>query len=181
MMDDFFDCLNVRSRKEHKLKRKPFLAPYTSVSDPRFDFLENEFLNYFKEWQKSIADRQGNFTANAHSKMFISRQTDEGIQLTVHSMVAVCKYLLQDGMEYVLTERFCQDPVEEYFGSQRSLGRRCDNPDVFAFGYHDNTIRIQRHVGVDGGNTRGSRKTGCKWLKVSDDSLPKRKRQRKKK
>ena len=59
MMDDFFDCLNVRSLKEHKLKRKPFLAPYTSVSDPRFEYLENAFLNYFKEWQKSIADCSG--------------------------------------------------------------------------------------------------------------------------
>ena len=94
--------------------------------------------------------------------------------MTVHSLIAVCKYLLHDGMEYVLSERFCQDPVEEYFGSQRSLGRRCDNPDVFAFGYNDNTIRIQRHVGVDAGNTRGSRKSGCKWFKVSEEPLRKR-------
>ena len=89
MMDDFFDCLNVRSLKEHKLKRKPFLAPYTSVSGPRFEYLEKTFLNYFKEWQKSIADRHGNFTANARSKMFISRQTYKGIQVTVHSLIAV--------------------------------------------------------------------------------------------
>ena len=29
-------------------------------------------------------------------------------------MIEICKFLLQEGMEYVLTERFCQDPVEEY-------------------------------------------------------------------
>ena len=54
-------------------------------------------------------------------------------------------------MEFVLTERFCQDPVEEYFGNQRGLGRRSDNPDLKTFGYNDNTIRIQRvvtHQGV---------------------------------
>jgi hypothetical protein len=28
-----FDCLNVRSTTEHQRKRKPFLAPYTSVNE----------------------------------------------------------------------------------------------------------------------------------------------------
>ena len=81
--------------------------------------------------------------------MFLSWQTFEGIQITVHSMVEVTKYLLGQGMEYVLTERFCQDPVEEYFDNQRMLGRRCDNPDIQTFGYNDNTIRIQRHVALN--------------------------------
>ena len=35
MVDSFFDCLNVRSTTEHQRKRKPFLAPYTSVGDER--------------------------------------------------------------------------------------------------------------------------------------------------
>ena len=35
MVDSFFDCLNVRSRIEHGRKRKPFLAPYTSLDDRR--------------------------------------------------------------------------------------------------------------------------------------------------
>ena len=36
MVDKAFDCLNVRSTKEHQRKRKPFLAPYTSVNDQRY-------------------------------------------------------------------------------------------------------------------------------------------------
>ena len=36
MVDGFFDCLNARSTKEHERKRKPFLAPYTFLSDERF-------------------------------------------------------------------------------------------------------------------------------------------------
>ena len=36
MVDGFFDCLNVQSPKEHERKRKPFLAPYTSLNDERF-------------------------------------------------------------------------------------------------------------------------------------------------
>ena len=35
IVDSFFDCLNVRSRTEHIRKRKPFLAPYSSLQDER--------------------------------------------------------------------------------------------------------------------------------------------------
>ena len=33
MVYSFFDCLNVRSACEHQRKRKPFLAPYSSLHD----------------------------------------------------------------------------------------------------------------------------------------------------
>ena len=29
-----------------------------------------------------------------------------------------------------MSEKFCQDDVENYFGSQRAVGRRKDNPNV---------------------------------------------------
>lgn len=72
MVDSFFDCLNVRSTQEHQRKRKPFLAPYTSTTDQRFDWFEGEFLTYLKEWKQSTLNRPGNFTANARSRMFLS-------------------------------------------------------------------------------------------------------------
>ena len=62
--------------------------------------------------------------------IILSWQTFEGIQIIVYSIVEVTKYLLGQRMEYVLTEHFFQDPVEEYLGNQRMLGRRCDNPDI---------------------------------------------------
>ena len=66
--------------------------------------------------------------------MFISWQTHEGLQITAHSVVEATKFLLNIGMQYVLTERFCQDSVEEYFGNQRKFGRRSDNPDIKTLG-----------------------------------------------
>ena len=75
-----------------------------------------------KKWKDSTEQRPGNFTQSARSKMFISWQTYEGFQITVNAVIEICKFLLQEGMEYVLTERLCQDPVEEYFGMQRKLG-----------------------------------------------------------
>ena len=44
--------------------------------------------------------------------MFISHQTYEGLQTTVYSFIEVCKFLLQRGVPYVLSERFCQDDLE---------------------------------------------------------------------
>lgn len=175
MVDSFFDCLNVRSTQEHQRKRKPFLAPYTSTTDQRFDWFEGEFLTYLKEGKQSTLNRPGNFTANARSRMFLSWQTFEGMQITSHSVVEATKFLLQEGVEYVLTERFCQDPIEEIFGSQRKIGRRNDNPDIRMFGYNDNTIRIQHSVSCQSGNTRERKDKRKAWVNVSSDPLPKRK------
>ena len=46
---------------------------------------------------------------------------------------------------YVLSERFCQDPLENWFRRQRCLGSRKDNPSMVDFGYNSNAIRNQKH------------------------------------
>ena len=48
----------------------------------------------------------------------------------------------------MLTERFCQDALENWFGRQRSLGASKDNPSMVEFGYIiwlTNAIRNQTH------------------------------------
>ena len=64
MMDPFFDCLNVCSTTEYQRKRKPFLAPYTSVNDQRFVWLKNDSLGYLRDWKESIANHPGEFSNN---------------------------------------------------------------------------------------------------------------------
>ena len=80
------------------------------------------------------------------------------------------------GMKYAFNERFCQDPVEEYFDNQRKLGMRSDNPDFNECLYNDNTIRIQREVSVGSGNTRGKYDRKRAWENITDEVLPKLKR-----
>ena len=172
MMDKFLDCLNVRNTVEHEKKRKPFLRPYKSVDDERFAWLDS-FLDYFRLWQESIEERPGNFTRNAKSRMFISWQTYEGIQVTVHSFKEVVKYLLENGVKYVLSERFCQDDLENYFGRQRAIGRRKDNPSVRDAGYNDNTIKSQFSVRPIAGNVQAA--VG-KFNNIDDTPLPKRRK-----
>ena len=53
------------------------------------------------------------------------------------------------------------------------LGRRRDNPDIQQFGYNSNTIRAQRSVSCETGNTHGIKKSKA-WVNISDDPLPSR-------
>ena len=76
------------------------------------------------------------------NKMFISRQAHEDIQITFYSVIKATKYLLKEGFQFVLTERFCQDVLEGYFGRQRSIGRRNGNPITFQFGFFNFNMKI---------------------------------------
>ena len=84
------------------------------MNDEWFTWLIDTFLKYFADWKISI--NNGNFDTNAKANMFLSWQTYEGLKITVHSLIELIKYLLSEGVPYVLTERFCQDPLENYFG-----------------------------------------------------------------
>ena len=100
MMDKCLDCLNVRHTNEHELKRKPFLKPYKSVNDERFAWLDN-FLEYFHLWKKSQLMND----LVILNKMPGLECLFQGIQVTVHSFKEVVKYLLENGVKYVLSER----------------------------------------------------------------------------
>ena len=76
--------------------------------------------------------------------MFISSQTCEGLKVTVHSVIELIKFLIMIKVSYVLTESFFHDPLENYFGKQRSSGARRNNPSLYDFGYNDNTVRNQK-------------------------------------
>ena len=177
-MDKFFDCLNVRNQYEGDMKNKEFLKPYRDINDERFLWLKDEFLPYLQNWKECTENRPGNFTENARTRMFLPWQTHESLKITTHSVIRVVKFLLLEGMPFVLTERLNQDCLEEYFGKHRALGRRNDNPDLRQFGYQSNTIRIQRSVAPVTGNTKGAhkQKIHVSWSEVDNDPVPKRKK-----
>ena len=90
--------------------------------------------------------------------MLLSNQTREGLKITgkhnsanlllnlcsqvyinlfpsVNSFVEMTQFLLSvPGVQYVLSEKLCQDRVEAFFfGKQRAAGGRSDNPTVHQF------------------------------------------------
>ena len=168
LINDFFDMCNVRSTTECTRKRNSNLEPFKSVDDPRLAWMKDCFLQYFEKWLQTIEETD-EISKEDKSKMFISKQTFEGYKITVNSIIELIRFLLLNGVKYVLTERFMQDVLEEYFGYQRSHGRRCDNPMASEFGYNDQIINMQRTIAPKG-NVRG--KHSLKWSKVSDEPLP---------
>ena len=104
--------------------------------------------------------------------MFISWQTYERIQITVHSLKEVCRFLLEHGVQYILSERVCQDDLKKYLRIQRAIGPRRDNRSVKDAGYKDNTMTSQYSVRAIVGNVRG----GEKWNIVDNTSLSKRRK-----
>ena len=107
--------------------------------------------------------------------MFLSPQTYTGLQISVLSHVEAIQFLLKQGFEYVLSERFMQDVLEDYFGDQRARGGgRSHNPTAQQFGYNDLTITTQRDIApVIRGNVSG-RYEVKKWQTVSDEPVKKR-------
>ena len=47
------------------------------------------------------------------------------------------------GVQYILSEKLCQDPVEAFFGKQRAAGGRNDNPTVQQFCQNTVLLRMQ--------------------------------------
>ena len=54
---------------------------------------------------------------------------------TVKAFMECSRFLLQNGVGYILSQDFCQDPLEEHFGRHRGLGYRHENPNILQFGY----------------------------------------------
>ena len=175
LMDSFFDCFNSRNQVEGMMKRKKFLEPFRDINDWRLTWLTNIFLKYFEDWKDKI-EKKGGISQKEKEKMFIPSQTYEGLCISVFSLVDTVKYLLQSGAEFVLTERFNQDVLEEYFGRQRSHGRYNTNPNINQFGYNSNTIRLQRSVVPVKGNTKGAhiQKRRPSWEVVDEEVLQKK-------
>jgi hypothetical protein len=100
--------------------------------------------------------RDGEYAANDRGKMFLSTQTNEGLKISIYSHIEAIQFLLAQGFQYVLSERFMQDVVEDYFGHQRAKGGRSDNPTAQQFGYNELTIAAQRDIApVVRGNVGG--------------------------
>ena len=95
----------------------------------------------------------------------VGRQTYEGLKISVNSILEATQFLLWHQVKYVLTERFCQDPLENWFCRQRSLGSREGNPSIVDFGYNINAIRNQKHFKpIANGNSR--------MITLTDEPLP---------
>jgi len=53
---------------------------------------------------------------------------------SVRGFGGAARYLLDNGVQYIFSQVFCQDPIEEHFGRHRSMGQFNRNPSLYEFG-----------------------------------------------
>ncbi|KAH3859782.1 hypothetical protein DPMN_102605 [Dreissena polymorpha] len=154
--DKFFDCLNVRSVWEGRNSRNPNMNPYRDRDDPRLEFLTVEVITYLNDWEQQVNNRRGPFTKTQRANMLLSYQTLEGIKLAIHAISSCVKFLLEEGADYVLTNRFNQDPLEQHFGHYRLKCGSNRNPSVYEVRNVLRTIRAvnSQAIGTKRGNTQ---------------------------
>jgi hypothetical protein len=161
----------VRSTSEHERKRNERIKPYENPEDEHLIWMKDRFLKFLEDWKSSIQTREGPFTAAEREKMFLSNQTYEGFKISANSRVQVIKFLLSEGFSYVLTERFIQYVIKDYFGHQRTQRGRSDNPSAKRFGYDDLTIAVKRDIAPSVSGNTGGRYGKAKWYTFSDDPV----------
>lgn len=99
--------------------------------------------------------------------------------MLVNSFTEVARFLLKvPGVKFLLSERFCQDPLEAFFGNQRAKGGRNDNPSVQQFCNSTVSLRVQGSAAL--APLRGNCKRKTSTIIVDETPLPKRPRQIKK-
>lgn len=107
-------------------------------------WLLNDFVGYLDEWEASVQDR--NIDA-PKDKMLLSKETRDGLRMTVFSFTEMVPHLLKmSGPKFILSARFNQDPLEVYFGKQRARGGRNDNPTASQFLQHVQAIRVGKSM-----------------------------------
>uniref|UniRef100_A0A1X7UZK1 Transposable element P transposase-like GTP-binding insertion domain-containing protein n=1 Tax=Amphimedon queenslandica TaxID=400682 RepID=A0A1X7UZK1_AMPQE len=97
MFDRFFACLNTRHFGEGRNKRKPDLEPYCTVNDAKLEWLESDFLGYLKEWE-NYTEVQNDLTKEEKNKVMLSRETRQGLKITVLAFVELTQFLLTQRM-----------------------------------------------------------------------------------
>ena len=173
-VNKFFDCLNTRNLNEGIRKRNDNLTPYTTTEDERLKYLTGEFLDYFKMWKTSVDNRRGDFSKSEKAGMQLSYQTLEGLELTVKSVVECVKFCLNEGMPFVMTERFNQDPVEQHFGVHRSKHGCNNNPTLEEF--NNCMVRVRTAGSQALAPWHGNTKRRLELSEIDDTAIPKRKR-----
>lgn len=106
------------------------------------------------------------------------------ITILVNSFVDMTKYLLSRHKDlFLLSERFSQDPLENYFGRQRARGGRNENANMQQCLMNASALRMQQSGALNPVRGNCSRKRHMdidESAVISATPLPKRKRLSKK-
>ena len=120
-------------------------------------------MGYLNEWDRSVNGCTG-FTAAERKRIRLSDETLEGLSSNdtgIYSQIIVindlfivksflemarARFLLQQpGVKFLLSERFCQDPLEAFFGHQRARGGIIQQFSNFVRPLFHYEFKVQQH------------------------------------
>ena len=91
------------------------------------------------------------------------------------SFVELTTNLLARGdIQFILSERFNQDPLESHFGKHRQMKGGNDNPTVAQFNHNENSLRLLGSQAL--AHVNGNTKRRCVQEVTENTPLPKRPR-----
>ena len=161
--------------------------------------MKEDFLGYLGKWKKSVSERK-DVSKTQKNKMMLSTETLLGLRITGNSasIMATCYYNYFDChavnsfvemMEYIFTipgvkvflsNRICQDPLENFFGRQRQRGRVNENPTALDFIRNTQALRIVNiECATVRGNCRGEKTKRKRQEPIMVENTPLVKRQKK--
>lgn len=197
-VNDFFDMLNGAHTEQAGRTLNHNLQAYCSEHDERFQKLE-DFLTYLDEWRvdaessaknnnsRNISQVQNNVgdsfdleeeeereeEPDPASVRQLTRQTIEGIKMTVRSFTKAVKFLLSEGTKFINARIFCQDPLEQFFSKQRARGGGSTTPNFSQVINQSRGIALLGEMGSKR-NYVGNTEELDSSMELSSEPLPKR-------
>lgn len=111
-------------------------------------WLELEFIGWLDEWEaqvKAIPD----LTPDDIEHCLLSRATREGWRITVASFIALCRELLSEGYQFVVSKKLvCQDIVEQFFARHRQSCGGNSAPTLHDMINNTHLFRMAKHVEI---------------------------------
>lgn len=118
-MNNIFDVLNSSSvRSTYKFRRAFSFKKY------QLEVLEDAITTF--SHLKAIDSKKG---ANNTNRI----KTFKNLQITIQSILMLCKDLKEEGFNNVFTRRLNQDCLENFFGTVRQQGGNCQDPTAIQF------------------------------------------------
>ncbi|OWA55457.1 hypothetical protein BV898_19844 [Hypsibius exemplaris] len=110
----WFNIVNVRSKNQGRFQRDPDQEPFTSVADPRLDFLRS-FLQFLLKWQELTSAK------NTKAHLGLTQETFSAIIRSTRVLLEFIPYMLGRGAGYLLLGRLTTDHLEGFFGWLRQM------------------------------------------------------------
>lgn len=131
-------------------------------------WLQDTFIPYLDTWEESVQTRPGFEQQKAEqNKMLLSEQTRFGLRLTGRILKIVLLHLYIFYSQVIrrpcdvrfMSNKICQDPLENFFGQQCQRGRVNENPNVPEFVKNTQALRVANlSCSTVRGNCRGATK-----------------------